>query len=183
MSVPPIRSAAKHYFNDSQRVGPCCKIGWLTSRCQTTAHKPSVCGVIRSANSGGTTMQTSACWRVKPPSRPTMPKTRPALAWPARSRERYWSRYSSPGCRPRRRKLASHPWRRGESRLSQLEKQVSQPSSLTRAVSSETLSVGAYASKPHSLRKSLTAWPAWPAEPPTPRMKSRPPPARTSASP
>ena len=39
---------------------------------------------------------------------------------------------------------------------SQPVKIVSQPSSLARAVSSETLSTGAYASMPHSLRKSLT---------------------------
>ena len=39
---------------------------------------------------------------------------------------------------------------------------VSHPSSLVRAVNSETLSVGAYASKPASLRKSLTAWPQLP---------------------
>src|SRR5207249_8974648 len=45
---------------------------------------------------------------------------------------------------------------------------------------SETLSVGAYASKLAILRKSLTAWPALPALPPTPRMKRRPPLARDS---
>ena len=60
---------------------------------------------------------------------------------------------------------------------------VSQPSSLVRAVSSDTLSVGAYASNPQILRKSLTAWLAWPAEPPTPRMNSRPPRSRTAARP
>src|SRR5258708_7815224 len=67
--------------------------------------------------------------------------------------------------------------------LSHSEKHVSQPSSFTRAVSSETLSVGVYASKPQILRKSFTAWLAWPAEPPTPRMKRRPPRALTSARP
>src|SRR6202158_5239810 len=62
-------------------------------------------------------------------------------------------------------------------------KQVSQPSSLARAVSSETLSVGAYASKPQILRKSFTACPACPAEPPTPRLKRRPPPSRAAPRP
>src|SRR5581483_649640 len=66
---------------------------------------------------------------------------------------------------------------------SQAANAVSQPSSLMRAVSSETLSVGAYASKTQILRKSLTAWPAWPAPPPTPRMNRRPPASRTAASP
>ena len=56
---------------------------------------------------------------------------------------------------------------------------VSQPSSLVRAVSSDTLSVGVYASKPASLRKSLTACEQLPALPPTPRKNSRPPRART----
>ncbi len=59
---------------------------------------------------------------------------------------------------------------------------VSHPSSFVRAVSSATLSVGAYASKSHSFRKSLTAWDACAAPPPTPRTKSLPCPARTSAS-
>src|SRR5258706_7817843 len=74
------------------------------------------------------------------------------------------------------------PARSRETR-SHSTKQVSHPSSFTRAVSSLTLSVGAYASNAHSLRKSLTACPACPALPPTPRMNSRPPPARTPASP
>ena len=63
---------------------------------------------------------------------------------------------------------------------SQAAKTVSHPSSLVRAVSSETLSVGAYASMPHSLRKSLTAWPQFAALPPTPSTNSRPARARRS---
>src|ERR1035438_18993 len=65
---------------------------------------------------------------------------------------------------------------------SQPSKIPAQPSSLVRAVSSPTLSVGAYASSPQILRKSLTACDALAALPPTPRMKSRPPPARQAAS-
>ena len=63
--------------------------------------------------------------------------------------------------------------------FSHAENVVSQPSSLVRAVSSETLSVGAYASIPTSLRKSLTACEALPALPPTPRMNSRAPRSRS----
>jgi hypothetical protein len=66
--------------------------------------------------------------------------------------------------------------------LSHSAKTEGHPSSLVRAVSSEMLSVGAYASIPASLRKSFTAWEAFAALPPTPRMKSRPPRARTAAS-
>ena len=70
----------------------------------------------------------------------------------------------------------------GFSRLtrSHSTKTVAQPSSLVRAVSSETLSVGAYASMPAILRKSLTAWEALAALPPTPRMNSRPPRSRAA---
>ena len=56
-----------------------------------------------------------------------------------------------------------------------------QPSSLIRAVNSETLSVGAYASMPAIFRKSFTACDALPALPPTPSTNKRPPFARTSA--
>src|SRR5450432_2050364 len=66
---------------------------------------------------------------------------------------------------------------------SQPESDVSQPSSFVRAVSSLTLSVGAYASMPQSFRKSLTACDAWPAEPPTPSTNSRALRSRTSARP
>src|SRR5579871_873256 len=64
---------------------------------------------------------------------------------------------------------------------SQASKTVCQPSSLVRAVSSETLSLGAYASIFASLRKSLTACEALPALPPTPRMNKRPPLSRVCA--
>ena len=52
---------------------------------------------------------------------------------------------------------------------------LAQPSSLVRAVSSATLSVGAYASIPVIFRKSFTAWDALAALPPTPSMNRRPP--------
>ena len=60
---------------------------------------------------------------------------------------------------------------------------LAQPSSLVRAVNSETLSVGAYASSPTSFLRSFTAWEALAALPPTPRTKSLPFLARVSASP
>ena len=56
----------------------------------------------------------------------------------------------------------------------------SQPSSLIRAVSSETLSVTQYDSMPASLRKSQAAWEAWPAPPPEPPKKRRPPRSRVA---
>jgi hypothetical protein len=51
---------------------------------------------------------------------------------------------------------------------SQLIKVTSHPSSLTRAVNSDILSYGAYASILQSFLKSQTAWEAWPAPPPEP---------------
>ncbi len=59
---------------DSHLVAARCNRGWLTSKCQSTAHSPSVCGVMRSGASAGMTMHSSAIWRVNPPLRPTMPK-------------------------------------------------------------------------------------------------------------
>src|SRR4029077_14929484 len=45
---------------DSHLVAATLRAGWLTSRCQTTAARPSVCGVIRSGKRGGTTTQAVA---------------------------------------------------------------------------------------------------------------------------
>ena len=59
---------------DSHFVAARCNSGWLTSRCHSTAHRPSVCGVMRSGASAGITMHSSATSRVKPPFRPTIPK-------------------------------------------------------------------------------------------------------------
>src|SRR5271165_293972 len=56
------------------------------------------------------------------------------------------------------------------------------PSSFVRAVSSETLSVGAYASIPVIFLKSLTAWDAFAALPPTPSRNSLPPCSLTARS-
>ena len=48
------------YFTDSHFVFSRCSRGWLTSRCHTTAAKPSVCGVVRSADTVGMTTHASA---------------------------------------------------------------------------------------------------------------------------
>ena len=101
----------------------------------------------------------------------------------ARSRGRGSPRRCARAIRRRPRRRGSRPARERREVRSHASKLVSQPSSFVRAVSSATLSVGAYASKSQSLRKSLTACDAWPAPPPTPRMNSRPPRSRTAASP
>ena len=44
--------------------------GWVTSRCQITAHNPSVCGVTRSGYRGGIKTMVSATFAANPPSRP-----------------------------------------------------------------------------------------------------------------
>ncbi len=63
------------HFTLSHFVDERWSFGWLTSRCQTTAAKPSVCGVTRSAATVGMRTQASDACFVKPPSRPTMPNT------------------------------------------------------------------------------------------------------------
>src|SRR5262249_52564874 len=149
----------------SHLVGVRCRSGWLTSRCQTTAAIPSVWGVIRSAATVGMITHPSASCRVVPPSRPTMPKTRaPTSRACSRARTRLTLTLRSRLPPPTEKTSTPSPWRTREPR-SHSTKEESQPSSLIRAVSSLTLSVGAYASKPQSLRKSLTAWLAWPALP------------------
>ena len=164
-----------------RRVG--LEAGWLTRRCHTTAARPSVWGVMRSSTSGGMTTQAVGDLRGVATVAADDPEDRgAAFAARARERSRCWRTRSVRGRRRRRRTPGCR--RRPDPRpLSHSENTVSQPSSLVRAVSSDTLSVGAYASKPQSFRKSLTAWPACPAEPPTPRMNSRPPRSRTAARP
>src|SRR5438132_9755814 len=63
------------YRTDSHFVTCVFRAGWLTSRCHTTAQRPSVCGVTRSAFSGGMSTHASAACRGNPPSRPTTPYT------------------------------------------------------------------------------------------------------------
>ena len=68
LTAPPPRVAALSHF-----VAERCSAGCETRRCHTTAHSPSVCGVMRSGYSGGITTTASATRAVLPPSRPTMP--------------------------------------------------------------------------------------------------------------
>src|ERR1700722_15712238 len=58
----------------SHFVALAARSGWLTRRCHTTAHNPSVCGVTLSGYVGGSTTHAFATVAVNPPSRPTMPK-------------------------------------------------------------------------------------------------------------
>src|SRR6185503_14808594 len=154
--------------------------GCDTRPCHTTAWKASAWAVTRSGLTVGMMTQASATFAVNPPSRPTIPATRAPTALACSSaRTRLVLTLRSESTPPTEKTSTAS---RAERRLplSQLANEVSQPSSLMRAVSSETLSVGAYASKPAIFRKSLTACDALPALPPTPRMKRRPPPSRTA---
>src|SRR5689334_12226050 len=74
-------------FTDSHFMADRCSLGWLTRRCQSTAQKPSVWGVIRSGDITGTSTQTWATCFVYPPSLPTIPKIFAPTFW-ATSRAR-----------------------------------------------------------------------------------------------
>ncbi len=167
--------------NDSHFPGAVTSAGCETRRCQTIAWNSSTWGVRRSGGAS-TTMQTSAAAAVAPSARPTIPKTpaptsRASSIARTRFTETLWARFPPPTENTSNASL-------DESRdvRSHASKLVSHPSSFVLAVISATLSVGAYASKSQSFRKSLTACDAWAAPPPTPRTKSRPRPPRTSAS-
>ena len=66
------RDAAGPSLHASHFVAGRWSFGWLTRRCQITAQKPSVCGVIRSGETVGMTTHASATCLVYPPSRPTI---------------------------------------------------------------------------------------------------------------
>src|SRR5580704_17276717 len=134
------KEAAIRHRKDSHLVPWRCSCGWLTSRCHMTAQSPSVCGVTRSGATVGITTQLSETWCVNPPSRPTMPKTcAPADVAVSRAltmlTDTFFSTLPPPTENTR---TASLELIREPS--SQPEKQLSQPSSLARAVSSDTLS-------------------------------------------
>src|SRR6266702_931521 len=120
-------------------VAVCCSAGCDTRQCQTTAWKASVCGVTRLASTVGTTMTQSPTARVYPPSRPTTPNTfRPRCFASLRAATMFgltfFSRLPPPTENTNTASLA-------DARLvrSQAANTVSQPSSLVRAVSSDTL--------------------------------------------
>ena len=116
--------------------------GWLTSRCQTTAHSPSVCGVIRSGDTvgiddarfgGGAGRAAVAADDAEHGAAP--------LGASSSARTRFAETFFSLSPPPTENtSTASRGPRRDTS--SQAAKLVSQPSSFTRAVSSATLSVG-----------------------------------------
>ena len=57
---PAMKEASRpghRYLMDSHFVAARCSSGWLTNKCQITAHSPSVCGVMRSGATVGMTTQ------------------------------------------------------------------------------------------------------------------------------
>src|SRR5262245_22081943 len=151
-------------------------------RCHTTACRPSVCGVTRPGSPVGITTHASATRASSPPSRPATPAIRAPRSRArciASTRLTLMPRSTSPPPTENANRQSSP--RRREA-LSQSAYDDCQPSSLIRAVSSDTLSVTEYDSMSQSLRKSQAAWDAWPAPPPDPHRKSLPPRARVAAS-
>src|SRR5436189_3472431 len=181
-SVAIEKNCASRYFMLSHFASATLRVGCEIHKCQTTAWNASVCGVMFASLTVGMTIATSATCAVYPPSRPTIPRIALPLSFASCSALTkfgltFFSRLPPPTDNTRTASFAL-----SRLPLSHSAKTDGHPSSLVRAVSSETLSVGAYASIPASLRKSFTAWEAFAALPPTPRMKSRPPRVRTAAS-
>src|SRR4030095_6248080 len=181
-SIAIEKNCRTSYFMLSHFVSATLRAGCEIHKCHTTAWNASVCGVMFAGLTVGMTIATSATCAVYPPSRPTIPRMalpRSFASFSALTKFglTFFSRLPPPTDKT---KIASLSLSRLP--LSHSVKTEGHPSSLVRAVSSETLSVGAYASIPASLRKSFTAWEAFAALPPTPRMKNRPPRARTAAS-
>src|SRR5262249_14668152 len=144
------------HFIDSHFVCFTLSAGRLTKKCHITAQSPSVCVVIRSEKSGGITTQASATRLVKPPSFPTTPTTVARLPFASSSaRTRFAETFFSLSPPPTE-KIRMQSFSPMRLPSSQPAKHPSQPSSLMRAVSSLTLSVGVYASNPQIFRKSFT---------------------------
>ena len=123
-------------------VGTRCSSGWLTSRCQTTAHIPSVCGVTRSA----ATVGMSDAGVGHRPGGASIPAddAEDAGAHLARELERAHQIHAHVLLAvPPAHREHQHAVALAQARpASHSTKQESQPSSFTRAVSSHTLSVG-----------------------------------------
>ena len=131
-----------------RRCSPTCRggaasAGCETSRCQTTAWNASACGVRRSAGARDDDADVGELRGRRRRRGPTMPRPSPRPRAPARRRGRGSSRRRARASRRRPRTRGRRPRRAGASRASQAAYAVSQPSSLMRAVSSETLSLGA----------------------------------------
>src|SRR6478672_4136483 len=119
-----------------------CSLGCETRQCHTTAWNASDSGVTQAGFTCGMTTTTSPCRAVYPVSLPTIPNTLAARFFArsiALTRLVLTLRSASPPPTENIR-IASSP----SSRLvsSQAAKTLSQPSSLVRAVNSETLSIG-----------------------------------------
>ncbi len=112
-----------------------CSAGWLTSRCQTTAQRPSVCGVMRSAaRRRDDHARVGEPRRCAPPSRPTIPNTpAPTLA----------ARASSARTRLRRDARARRRRRRPRTRAGRRRRARREPRSHSREDGVPALVVGA----------------------------------------
>src|SRR5262249_5979187 len=131
-----------HYFVDSHLVAARLRAGCEARRCQTTGARPSVGGVIRSGGTVGMTTPASAVAFVVAPACPTTPQIlAPTFLASSSASPRFiealFVRLPPP---TENTSTASRDPRRETS--SQFAKLVSHPSAFTRAVSSETLSVG-----------------------------------------
>ena len=145
---PTMKNAAAHgsviAATDSHLVACALQRGMADE--QVPDHGAQALGVRRDAvgeASGGMTTQASATCAVKPPSRPTMPKTL-APASPRQLEGPHQVTRDAPlGVAAADREDEQAVVGASREPCSHSAKMVSQPSSLIRAVSSETLSVGA----------------------------------------
>src|SRR5215213_3690442 len=147
-AVPVEEDCPRHAFagafsTPSHLVCLAFSAGWLTSRCQMTAWNASEWGVTASGFTVGTMQTASPTSAVYPPSRPTTPNTlAPIVLAYCSARTRlgltFFSRLPPPT-----EKTNSASSALSRLTLSHSTNTVSQPSSLVRAVSSDTLSVGA----------------------------------------
>ena len=137
LTSPPAASTDSHF------PGAVTSAGCETSRCQTTAWNASTCGVRRSGGASDHDAGVGRAPRWRRPSRPTTPKT------PAPDLARELDRadevhrdvvLAGPAADGEHEDRVARDEARVRSHASKL---VSQPSSFVRAVSSETLSVGA----------------------------------------
>src|SRR6188474_800385 len=142
-SVAIQENGASCYFMLSHFVSPILRVGCEIHKCHTTAWNASVCGVMFAGLTVGMTIAMSATCAVYPPSRPRIPRIALPRSFASRSALTkfgltFFSRLPPPTDNTR---IASFPLSRLP--LSHSAKTEGHPSSLVRAVSSETLSVGA----------------------------------------
>src|SRR4051812_14955586 len=141
-AVPVEEDGAANVAVDSHLVCAAFNEGCDTSRCHTTAWNASACGVIVAALMVGMITQASATCAVNPPSRPTTPAIRAptCLAYcSARTRLGLTFRSRLPPPTEKTNTTSSAFRRLPCSHATNTD---SHPSSLVRAVNSETLSTG-----------------------------------------